>query len=189
MACFVNSGSRVLNPVFGFYTFPLRNLFFLLLLIPRHQQRGTTDTDVIGYSPPYLGRSASWLLHLQATHAKKTQQYSNAAVLQSPAWFWAIQKDVPLSGFGKRHMDCYLVSRAETGKVALALYHDAICAKAFFHWCQKSDIFERSLLADYPVRHAPRPAQYMPTGTDRRTLVGSVHDCWNPQRKSDRIRQ
>ena len=77
-------------------------------------------------------------------------------------------------------MDRYLVSRAETGKAPLTLHHDAVCAKAFFHWCQKNDIVERSLLTDYQVRHAPRLAQYMPTDTDMQTLLKSVHDFWNP---------
>ena len=73
-------------------------------------------------------------------------------------------------------MDRYLVSRAETGKAPLILYHDAVCAKAFFYWCQKNDIVERSLLMDYQVRHAPRPAQYMPTDADIQTLLKSVYD-------------
>ena len=45
-------------------------------------------------------------------------------------------------------MDRFLVSRVEAGKAPLTIHHDAICAKAFFRWCQRNDIIERSLLAD-----------------------------------------
>ena len=77
-------------------------------------------------------------------------------------------------------MDRYLVRRAESGKAPLTLHHDAVCAKAFFQWCQKNDIVERSLLTDYQVRHAPRPAQYMPTDADMQKLLKSVHEYWTP---------
>ena len=117
-------------------------------------------------------------LHLQATRAQKTQRYYEVQL--GGLVRWATQENVPFAGFGKRHMDRYLVSRAETGKAPLTLHHDAVCAKAFFHWCQKNDIVERSLLTDYQVRHAPRPAQYMPTDADMQTLLKSVHDFWNP---------
>ena len=117
-------------------------------------------------------------LHLQATRAQKTKRYYEVQL--GGLVRWATQENVPFTGFGKRHMDRYLVSRAETGKAPLTLHHDAVCAKAFFHWCQKNDIVERSLLTDYQVRHAPRPAQYMPTDADMQTLLKSVHDFWNP---------
>ena len=117
-------------------------------------------------------------LHLQATRAQKTKRYYEVQL--GGLVRWATQENVPFVGFGKRHMDRYLVSRAETGKAPLTLHHDAVCAKAFFHWCQKNDIVERSLLTDYQVRHAPRPAQYMPTDADMQTLLKSIHDFWNP---------
>ncbi len=60
----------------------------------------------------------------------------------------------------------------------------AVCAKAFFFWCQKNDILERSLLADYQVRHAPRPAQYMPTDADMQALLRAVPDFWNPSKNA-----
>ena len=117
-------------------------------------------------------------LHLQATRAQKTQRYYEVQL--GGLVRWATQENVPFVGFGKRHMDRYLVSRATAGKAPLTLHHDAVCAKAFFHWCQKNDIVERSLLTDYQVRHAPRPAQYMPTDADMQTLLKSVHEFWNP---------
>ena len=135
--------------------------------------------------PSYTPSSFTWeevlrefFLRLQATRAKKTQQYYKAQV--GGLARWAIGEDVPFSGFGKRHMDRFLVSRVEEGKAPLTLHHAAVCAKAFFHWCQKNDIVERSLLADYQVRHAPRPAQYMPADADMQTLLKSVPDYWNP---------
>ncbi len=117
-------------------------------------------------------------LHLQATRAKKTQLYYQVQI--GGLSRWAIEQQIPFSTFGKRHMDRFLVSRAEEGKAPLTLHHAAVCAKAFFYWCQKNDIIERSLLTDYQVRHAPRPAQYMPTDADMQTLLKSVHDFWNP---------
>jgi site-specific recombinase XerD len=123
-----------------------------------------------------------FFLHLQATRAKKTQRYY--AVQIGGLSRWAIDQQIPFPGFGKRHMDRYLVSRAEAGKAPLTLHHDAVCAKAFFFWCQKNDILERSLLTDYQVRHAPRPAQYMPTDADMQALLRAVPDFWNPSKNA-----
>lgn len=119
-----------------------------------------------------------FFLHLQATQAKKTQRYYQVQVGQLAQW--AVDEQIPFAGFGKRHMDRYLVGRAEAGKAPLTLHHDAVCAKAFFYWCQKNDIVERSLLSDYEVRHAARPSQYMPTDTDMQGLLRGVRDFWNP---------
>ena len=121
-----------------------------------------------------------FFLHLQATRAKKTQLYYQVQI--GGLSRWAIEQQIPFSTFGKRHMDRFLVSRAESGKAPLTLHHAAVCAKAFFYWCQKNDIIERSLLTDYQVRHAPRPAQYMPTDTDMQALLRAVPDFWNPSK-------
>lgn len=119
-----------------------------------------------------------FFLHLQASRAKKTQRYYQVQVGQLARW--ATEQNVPFATFGKRHMDRYLVQRAEGGKAPLTLHHDAVCAKAFFRWCQRNEIVERSLLADYEVRHAARPAQYMPTDGDMQMLLSSVSSFWNP---------
>ena len=119
-----------------------------------------------------------FFLHLQATRAKKTQRYYQVQI--GGLARWAAEQEVPFVGFGKRHMDRFLVSRTEAGKAPLTVHHAAVCAKAFFQWCQKNDIIERSLLSDYQVRHAPRPAQYMPTDADMQGLLRSVHEYWNP---------
>ncbi len=117
-------------------------------------------------------------LHLHATRAKKTQRYYEVQL--GGLIRWATDNDVPLVGFGKRHMDRYLAGRAEAGRAPLTLHHDAVCAKAFFRWCQRNDIVERSLLAEYEIRRAPRPARYMPTDADMQALMRASHDFWNP---------
>jgi len=104
-----------------------------------------------------------YFLHLQATRAKKTQHYYEVQV--GGLARWATEQEMPFVGFGKRHMDRYLVSRAEAGKAQLTLHHDAVCAKPFFRWCQKNDIVERSPLADYEVRRAPRTTSGTPPKT------------------------
>ena len=81
-------------------------------------------------------------LHLQATRAKKTQQYYRVQL--GGLARWATQADVPFSGFGKRHMDRFLVSRAEEGKAPLILHHAAVCAKALFLWCQRTTSWSRA---------------------------------------------
>ncbi len=55
-----------------------------------------------------------FFLHLQATRAKKTQRYYKVQI--GGLSCWAVDQQIPFSGFGKRHMDRYLVSRAEAGK-------------------------------------------------------------------------
>ncbi len=136
-------------------------------------------------STPVSTQSFTWdealhEFHLQATRVKKTQRYYEVQL--GGLARWATQQDVSPAVFGKRHMDRYLAARAESGKAPLTLHHDAICAKAFFHWCQKNDIVERSLLSDYEVRHAPRPSKYMPTDADMQALLRGAHDFWNPSK-------
>jgi site-specific recombinase XerD len=86
---------------------------------------------------------------------------------------------VPFAGFGKRHLDRYLVDRKNGGKSQTTLYYDAICAKAFFTWCVKNDLLDRSRLAEYQVRNAPQPHRYMPSDEDVQTLIRTIHDYWN----------
>ena len=116
---------------------------------------------VIDFSTPtWEGTLKSFLLHVRATRAVKTVRYYNVQLSQLV--HWVTKEDIPLAKFGKRHMDAYLVTRSEAGKAQLTLHHDAVCAVAFLTRCQKNDMVERSLLADYEVRNAPRPPQYMP---------------------------
>jgi len=118
-----------------------------------------------------------FLLHKEAAFAPKTVRYYKVQLGGLVAW--AEHNDVPFAGFGKRHLDRYLIERQHQGKAALTLHHDAICAKAFLAWCQKNDLLDRSLLAEYLIRKAPRPPKYMPTQEDMSALVRAVHDFWN----------
>ena len=52
-------------------------------------------------------------IHLQATRAQKTQRYYQVQL--GGLILWANQESVSFSGFGKRHLDRYLVGRAEAG--------------------------------------------------------------------------
>lgn len=118
-----------------------------------------------------------FLLHKEAAFAPKTFRYYKVQLGELVAW--AEANDVPFTGFGKRHLDRYLVERQHQGKSALTLHHDAICAKAFLAWCHKNDLLERSLLSEYQIRKAPQPPKYMPSQADMVALVRAVHDFWN----------
>jgi hypothetical protein len=68
--------------------------------------------------------------HLQATRAKKTQRYSEVQV--GGLIRWATRENVPFAGFGKRHIDRFLILRAEEGCAPMTIHHSAVCAKVFF---------------------------------------------------------
>ena len=105
------------------------------------------SADVFSQNLTWEEAFREFSIHLQATRAQKTQRYYEVQL--KGLIRWATQESVPFSGFCKRHMDRYLVGRAEAGCAPLTLHHDAVCAKAFFRWCQRNDIISRSLLADY----------------------------------------
>jgi site-specific recombinase XerD len=116
-------------------------------------------------------------LHLQATRAKNTFRFYN--VLLRQLIDWAGENDVTLDQFGKRHMDRYLIFRAESGKKPMTLRHDAVATKAFFGWCVKNDLAPRNPLSDYEIRRAPRPAQHIPTDDDVRDMLKALQAYWN----------
>ncbi len=116
-------------------------------------------------------------LHLQATRAAKTHRFYTVQLRQLIRW--ADDNNVPFTGFGKRHLDRYLIERAKT-VAPTTLRHDAVAAKAFFRWCQRNDIIERSLLADYEIRRAPKPSRYMPTDEEIKSLLDALESFWNP---------
>jgi site-specific recombinase XerD len=124
-----------------------------------------------------------FILHLKAVRARKTVAFYvyELRVLSR----WADAQDIPLSRFGKRHLDAFLVYRAEAGKSQTTLHHDAVSAKAFLKWCQKNDVVDRSLLADYEVRDAPKTSKYMPTSEDMAKLLGAIHTFWDPAKNPD----
>lgn len=122
-----------------------------------------------------------YLLHTKATRAKKTVRYYEVQLGQLVKW--ANENDVPFESFGKRHLDRYLIFRTESGLRPLTVHHDAICAKAFFKWCARNEILDRSLIAEYEVRRAPRPARYMPTNDDIQKLLAAYRNFWDPAKR------
>lgn len=133
------------------------------------------------------GGTVSWsmalrefLLHKEANYAIKTVRYYKVQLSNMIAW--AEQNDIPFEGFGKRHLDRYLVERQREGKSQLTVHHGAICAKAFMTWCQKNDLLNRSLLSEYMIRKAPTPPKYMPTQEDMIALLKAAHDIWNVEK-------
>ncbi len=83
-------------------------------------------------TPTWNAAYRSFILHLKAVRAPKT------------AYFYEVQlrmlvrhaeaDSIPLDKFGKRHLDGYLVARAEGGKSQSTLHHDALRAKVFMKW-------------------------------------------------------
>ena len=123
---------------------------------------------------------AEFLLHERAIHAPKTVRYYKIQLTQLA--LWANQNEVPLSSFGKRHMDRYLSHRIESGKARLTLRHDGVCAKKFLSWCVRYDLLEKNLLSEYEVHNAPKPAKHMPTGEEIQGLLQAVQDYWDPEK-------
>lgn len=121
-----------------------------------------------------------FLLHLEATRAKQTVRFYRVQLGQLV--LWATENDVPFASFGKRHLDRYLVYRQEKGTAPTTLHSDAVCAKAFFRWCQKYDLIERSLLSEYQVRKAPKPFKYVPSSEDVAKLVQALRDYYDPDK-------
>ncbi len=135
-------------------------------------------------------RSTTWsealrgfLLHLKATRATNTVRYYRVQLSQLVVW--AEASNIPIDKFGKRSMDEYLATRVEAGKSRMTLRHDAVCAKAFLAWCQRYDVVERSLLAEYQVSKAPTPSKYMPTDEDMQALLRSIYDFWNTDKNPE----
>jgi site-specific recombinase XerD len=121
-----------------------------------------------------------FVLHLKASRADKTRRYYEVQLLGLIRW--AKENDVEFATFGKRHLDRFLSERIALGRKPLTLRHDALCAKVFFAWCVKNDLLERSNLAEYEVRNAPKPVKYMPSDEDMAKLLHAAIDFWNPEK-------
>lgn len=93
---------------------------------------------------------------------------------------WVGTNEVALHQFGKRQLDRYLISRAQSGKAQLTLHHDAVAVKAFFRWCARNEILERLPLAEYEVRKAAFPSRYIPTNEDVERLLKGIGSYWSP---------
>lgn len=125
-----------------------------------------------------------FLLHLTATNrSAKTVRFYKALV--SGLAQWANKESILLDRFGKRYLDAYLAARVGAGVAKTTLHSDAICAKAFLKWCASNDLVDRSPLAEYAVRKAPRPFKYKPTDDDMKRLMGAVRTFWEPSHNAE----
>ncbi len=118
-----------------------------------------------------------YLLHVQATRTQKTVRFYDVQLRQ--LLLWTDESLIRFGEFGKRHLDRYLVFRQQGGKSLTTVKHDAVAAKAFFRWCSRNDILDRSPLAEYKVMNTPEPARYMPSEEEVLNLLQAVRDHWN----------
>jgi site-specific recombinase XerD len=88
---------------------------------------------------------------------------------------WAGKEQISFTQFGKRHLDRFLIERSKTVKPT-TLHHDAVATKAFFRWCVRNELIERSALADYEVHRAPASARFMPGDEDIRAVLNVLKD-------------
>jgi site-specific recombinase XerD len=79
-----------------------------------------------------------------------------------------------LDAFTKRHLDEYLVYRADSGLSPTSLRHGAPAATVFFEWCKKNKLIDRDPLAEYKIRSAPKPYRYMPKEEDMQRLLAAI---------------
>jgi site-specific recombinase XerD len=122
-----------------------------------------------------------FLIHVKANRAEKTYRFYDVQLRQLA--HWTEDNDIAFARFGKRHMDRYLAFRKESVSPT-TLRHDGVAAKSFLKWCSRNDLLDRSPLAEYEVRNAPRPAKYMPTTEDVTALLNTVRVYWNPEKNS-----
>jgi integrase/recombinase XerD len=125
----------------------------------------------------------AFLLHIQASRAKKTAKFYDVQLRQLA--LWCEDNKVGFTGFTKRHLDRYLIYRHEQGLSPNTLKHDAVTTKAFFKWCAHDGLISRSPLAEYQVRDAPTPPRYMPTEEDVRKLLSALTTYWSLQQNPD----
>ncbi len=121
-----------------------------------------------------------YLLHVKATRADKTLRFYDVQLRQLVRW--ANESRIGFGEFGKRHLDRYLVARKDDGKSLTTLKSDAVAAKAFFRWCARNDIIDRSPLAEYQVRNTPEPVRYMPSDDEIRRILQALADHWSVSR-------
>jgi site-specific recombinase XerD len=130
-------------------------------------------------SNPYTWNEAisEFLIWQEGHRAEKTVRFYRVQLRQLTKW--TDENRIGFKQFGKRDMDRYLAERSKTvGRSTLS--HDGVAAKAFFKWCARYDLLERSPLAEYEVRRAPRPPKYMPTEEDLSALLKALMRYWDP---------
>lgn len=135
--------------------------------------------DTVFITTPWEEAVQGFLLHLTASgRAPKTVRFHKVQL--GGIAHWATAQSIPLDAFGKRHLDAYLASRVNQGVAQTTLHHDAVSAKAFFKWCTRNDLLDRSPLAEYAVRKAPKPYRYKPTEDDMQKLTRALRLFWEP---------
>lgn len=118
-----------------------------------------------------------FILHKRATRSPKTAAWYETYCKLMMAWAQA--QGLSLDQFTKRHLDEYLVYRAEQGVAATTLHHDALIATVFTEWCARNDLLDRDPLAEYKVRNAPKTYKYMPTPENVKTLLQAILDFYD----------
>ena len=143
-------------------------------LLPSTQNLTSTTQNINAYS--WDEAVHEFLTWYEAHRAAKTGRFYRVQLRQLTKW--ADESTVAFGDFGKRHMDRFLAERSKTVS-RTTLHHDGVAAQAFFKWCVRYDLLERSPLAEYEVRRAPRPPKYMPTEEDLTTLLKAMGRYWD----------
>lgn len=128
------------------------------------QQGSQSIAQNLSQNPSFTWKEAlhEFRLHLRVTRALKTLHYYDVQL--GGLARWSNENAVPLVG------------RAEAGRAPLTLRHDAVCAKAFFRWCQRNDVIERGLLATQQIAgHKETRTTLLYTQLDP-DFVRGVHD-------------
>lgn len=133
-----------------------------------------------------LSSSVSWdeaikafFLHKRATRELRTAKWYRNYLTQLS--LWAMAEGIELASFTKRHLDAYLAYRADMGRSATTLHHDALSACAFFEWCKKNDCVDRDPLAEYRVRTAPQTHKPTYTPEQLQTLLEAIPRFYDAQ--------
>jgi len=124
-----------------------------------------------------------FILHKKATRSPNTAAWYETYAKNLIAW--AKEQGISLDQFTKRHLDQYLVFRAEKGVAPTSLHHDALIATVFTEWCSRNDLLDRDPLAEYKVRNAPKTYKYMPTPENVKALLQGILDFYNVDKRPD----
>lgn len=111
-------------------------------------------------------------LHKKATRSPNTAIYYRKYVTRLLEW--ADAQSILLSEFTKRHLDEYLVYRADQGRAENTVRHSALVATVFTEWCYKNDLLHRDPLTEYKIRAAAETEMYFPTEQEMKRLINAI---------------
>jgi integrase/recombinase XerC len=120
-------------------------------------------------SDGWEGALRSFLIHLQAVRAPKTARFYRTQV--SGLASWATARGIGLHQFADRHLDEYLVERAELGRRETTRHHDELAAKVFCKWSRKNGFMKRDPLKERKLRNPAQPHKHVPTEAEIRSLL------------------